>query len=347
MSRATATARRSWRGALVAGVSAVVLAGCASAHVAVGPHLTGTPSLSIEVPLQSVACTSSDACVAAGANGSSVAPSAVVQVIGPHGTWTAPSVPRTLVNSISSTSCWSSECLVGGTQRSGDTLWLVSPGSKTVTASPTPRAGKGVSALSCFASLSCAVIDTTGITGSARLSFTSDGGTSWTTPASLSWTIGVSVTVLSCTDALNCLVGATNSRHQALLEVTHDAGLTWAVRPVPSTWVSINSLTCVALRCVSLVTTATQSLVERTNTFARLWKGVALSEQASALACARLSRCAVVGQTANQAPWLATLQGKHVTSVALKYVPTPLLDVACGVTACDAIAASTVLSLRP
>jgi hypothetical protein len=347
MSRATATARRSWRVALVVAVTAVVLAGCGSAKVVVSPHLTGAPSLSIDVPLQSVACTTSGACVAAGANGSSVAPSAVVQVSGPRGVWTAPTVPATIVTSISSSACWSSECLVGGTQLSGDTLWLVSPGTTSVTRSPTPRAGKGVSALSCFASSSCAVIDTTGITGSARLSFTSDGGTTWTSPESMSWTTGMSVTALACTDATDCLVAATNSSRQAMLEVTHDGGISWTVRTVPSNWTSVNSLTCVALRCVGLVTTATQSLVERTNTFARVWSSVALSEQASALACARLSRCAVVGQTASQAPWLATLQGKHVTSVALKYVPSPLLGVACGVKVCSAIAASTVLSLRP
>lgn len=217
----------------------------------------------------------------------------------------------------------------------------------SVTATPTPRAGKGVSALSCFAAASCAVVDSTGITGSARLSFTSDAGTTWTTPELMSWTTGESVTALSCTDALNCLVGATNSNRQALLEVTHDGGMTWSVRTVPTDWISINSLTCVALRCDGLVTTATQSLVERTSTFARLWKSVALSDQANALACARLTRCAVVGQTVNQTPWLATLRGKHVTSIALKYVPSPLLDVACGVKACSAIAASTVLSLHP
>ena len=347
MSRATATARRSWRGALAVLVTAVALAGCGSAKVVVGPHLTGTPSLSIDVPLQSVACTTSGACVAAGANGSAVAPSAVVQVSGPKGIWTAPTVPSTLVNSFSSSACWNNQCLVGGVQLSGDTLWLVSPGSMSVTASPTPRAGKGVSALSCFASSSCAVVDTTGITGSARLSFTSDGGTTWTTPESMSWTAGVSVTALSCSDAMNCLVAATNSSRQALLEVTHDGGISWAVRTVPSTWISVNSLTCVALRCVGLVTTATQSLVERTNTFARVWRSVALSEQANDMACARLSPCAVVGQTASQAPWLATLLGNHVTNVALKYVPSPLLGVACGVNACSAIAASTVLSLRP
>jgi hypothetical protein len=146
---------------------------------------------------------------------------------------------------------------------------------------------------------------------------------------------------------MNCLVAATNSNRQALLEVTHDGGMTWAVRTVPTNWVSINSLSCIALRCVGLVTTATQSQVERTSTFARVWTSVALANQANALACARLTRCAVVGQTADQAPWLATLQGKHVTSVALKYVPTPLLAVACGVKACSAIAASTVLSLAP
>jgi hypothetical protein len=347
MSQATDTARKLWRRALIVCVAALVLAACGSAKVVVGPHLSGTPSLSIDVALQSVACTTSGACVAAGANGSTVAPSAVVQVSRANGVWTAPSVPSAVVTSISSASCWSSQCLVGGAQLSGDTLWLVSPSTNSVAAVTTPRAGKGVSALSCFASSSCAVVDTTGITGSDRLSFSSDAGTTWTTPETMSWTTGESVTSLSCADALNCLVAATNSSRQALLEVTHDGGVTWAVRTVPTTWISVNSLTCVALRCVGLVTTATQSQVVRTSTFARVWTSITLSEQANALACARLTRCVLVGQTTLQAPWLATLQGKHVTSIALKYVPSPFLDVACGVKTCSAIAASTVLSLRP
>lgn len=346
MSRATANTRKSWRGAVVACVAALMLAGCGTAAV-IKPHVTGTPSLSINVPLQSVACTTSGSCVAAGADGSRAAPSLVGEVRHANGVWTALEVPNTPVTTISSAACWARQCLVGGTQPSGDALWLIVPSTQSVSVSPTPHAGRGISALSCFAPSSCAMVDTTGITGGARLSFTSDGGATWTTPQPMTWTVGQSVTALSCTDALNCLVAAMNPARQVRLEVTHDAGATWTVRPVPTTWTTLTSLTCAHLQCVGLVSTTSGSLVVRTSTFARLWKNVSLANQANALACARLSRCVLVGQTASQGPWLATLKGRRVTNIALSYVPSPLIDAACGVKICAAVGVSTVLSLHP
>jgi hypothetical protein len=346
MSRATANARKSWRG-VVACVAALVLAGCGTTAVVIKPHITGTPSLSISVPLQSVACTGSGSCVAAGADGSHVAPSFVGEVRRANGLWTALRLPNTPVITISSAACWNNQCLVGGTQPSGDALWLVGPSTQSVSVSPTPHAGRGVSAVSCFAPSSCAMVDTTGITGGSRLSFTSNGGATWTTPLPMTWTVGQSVTALSCTDTLNCLVATTNPGRQALLEVTHDAGTTWTVRPVPTTWTTLTSLTCSHLQCVGLVSTTSGSLVVRTTTFARLWKSASLANQANALACTKLSRCVLVGQTAAKSPWLATLKGLRVSNIALRYVPSPLTDAACGVKICAAVGVSTVLSLHP
>jgi hypothetical protein len=36
-----------------------------------------------------------------------------------------------------------------------------------------------------------------------------------------------------------------------------------------------------------------------------------------------------------------------VTNIALSYVPSPLIDAACGVKICAAVGVSTVLSLHP
>jgi hypothetical protein len=348
MSRTSEHARAPWRSAFVVVVAALALAGCGSvAKVVAPPHLSGTPSISIEVPLQSVACTTSGACIAAGGDGANVAPSSTAEVRHADGSWSAITVPSTLSQSITSSACWSNECVIGGSQPSGDSLWIYDPATQSVATSSTPRAGRGVSALSCYAVASCAVVDTTRITGGSRLSFTSDGGTTWTTPLPLTWTVGDGVTALSCTDADNCLVAATNSNHQALLEVTHDAGATWSARTMPTTWTNLSSLTCAKLDCVALASTTGGSLFERSSTFARLWRGVKLANSANALACVRLSRCALVGQTNDQSPWLATLKGRRVANIALTYVPSALVDVACGAKTCAAIGVSTVLSLQP
>jgi hypothetical protein len=84
----------------------------------------------------------------------------------------------------------------------------------------------------------------------------------------------------------------------------------------------------------------------RSSTFTAQWTGVALHQHASALACVTFTTCVVVGENAKTAPWLATVKDKVLTSDTLRYVPTPLLGVACGSKVCAAIGVTTLLSLR-
>jgi hypothetical protein len=346
MSRVAANAAKPWRIAVVLGAAGIALASCGTTAVTT-PHVVGTPSTSIDVALQDVACTTSGSCIAVGASDSSVVPSAVAEVRHADGTWSALSVPDTLSQSIASVSCWSRECLVGGSQASLDSIWSYQQSDGSLSVATAPRAGRGVSALDCFATASCAVVDATGIAGSSRLSFTSDGATTWSSPSPMAWTVGEAVTALSCTDTLDCLVAATTSSDQVLLEATHDGGITWTQRTVPSRWRTLTSLTCAKLDCVALVNAGTSSLVARTSTFGRLWRSAELVNSASALACARLSRCVVAGATSTRGPWLATLKGLRAKTVALAYVPSPLIDAACSVKICAAVAVSTVLSFNP
>jgi hypothetical protein len=87
--------------------------------------------------------------------------------------------------------------------------------------------------------------------------------------------------------------------------------------------------------------------VVRTDTFCRVWRDVSLVGRARALACTTISRCVVVGQTTSSGSWLSTIKELRVKNVALKYVPSTLVDVACGAKVCAAIGDSTLLSLRP
>jgi hypothetical protein len=346
MSRATASATRRWRTLVVVGACAVALASCGTPHV-VTPHIIGTPSSSIDVPLGSVACTTSGSCIAVGGDASNVAPSSVAEVRHANGTWAVLTVPDTLSQSITSASCWSDGCLVGGAQSSLDSIWNYLQRGESLDVATAPHAGRGVSAIDCFASASCAVVDSTGIVGSSRLAFTSNAASTWSVPTPITWTLGDAVTALSCTDALDCLVAATTSTNQAVLEATHDGGTTWIPRTVPSTWRTLTSLTCEKLNCVALATTSTSSLIARTSTFGRVWRSASLANVANSLACVRLSRCVVAGATSSQEPWLATLKGLRATTLALKYVPSPLIDAACSVKVCAAVAPSTVLSFGP
>lgn len=346
MSRLRANTRSTWLVAVLFSASALVLSGCGSTPAVVKPHVTGTPSASIDVPLQKVACTTSGTCITVGANDSTLAPSAVGEVGHANGHWSPITLPSTLSQSVTAISCWSSQCLIGGAVAKSDSLWNYSPSDQSVSVATPPSGGSGISALDCFAKSECAMVDGTGITGASRLSFTSDGVT-WSTPVAMPWTTGDGVTALSCSDDMNCLVAATNARSHVLLEVTHDGGLTWTVRPVTSSWVTLTSLTCAALNCVALANTASSTLLVRTSTNFRLFRTVTLPDNAEALSCARLSRCVLAGQTSSKGPWLATLKGLKIHSLTLQYVPSGLIDVACGVKTCAAIGASTLLTFAP
>jgi hypothetical protein len=336
----------SWRVVVVALTAALVLAGCGSALRVGAPRVVGVPSLSILVPLSTVGCTGSDSCVALGGDGSDVAPSTFGEVRHADGSWRSLGLPAVQAGFVSSTSCWSSGCLIAGSQSSGDLLWLYDATTSSVTPTLAPAVGQSVSSLSCFGVLSCALIDTKDITNGSRLSFSDDGGATWTAPAPIPWSQSSPPSTLSCTNGLDCLaVAAPGGR--LTVEVTHDAGATWTELAVPASWTTLTSLTCVALRCVALAMTPTQSLVVRTRDFGTTWTEKPLTARASALACATLTHCVAVGHQTDNAAWLATLHNSRATTDSLEYVPTPLVDVSCGTRICAAISVSTVMALKP
>ena len=346
MSRVPVSVPRSWRVVVVALGAALMLAGCGSSPGVAVPLVLGTPSLSILVPLGAVGCTGSDSCIALGGDGAAVAPSTIAELLRANGTWTPLVLPPVQAGVVSSISCWSSGCLIGGSQSSGDLLWTYDATTHSITLTHTPTGGLSISSLDCFGVLSCALVDTTGITSGSRLSFTEDGGATWTAPVPIAWSQSSAPEPLSCTNGLDCLAVASPGA-QLSVESTSDAGATWAPLVTPTSWTALSSITCTALRCVALATTSTQSLVARTRDFGMTWTETALSARASSLACAALTRCVAVGQNADKAAWLATLHNSRATTQSLKYVPTPLVDVSCGTKVCAAISVSTVLSLKP
>jgi hypothetical protein len=141
------------------------------------------------------------------------------------------------------------------------------------------------------------------------------------------------------------VASASTSQHRLDVFITRNDGVTWTERSTPSSWTTLSSLSCNGLHCVGLATVNGTSTLVRSKTFARTWTSVSLSQQANALACVSLSSCVVVGQNAKSSPWLVTVSGRTTSPSRLRYVPTPLLDVACGSKVCAAIGYTTVLSL--
>ncbi|MBW4078734.1 MAG: hypothetical protein HIU84_09560, partial [Acidobacteria bacterium] len=294
-------------------------------------------------------------CIAVGTTGSQLVPTSVGEYRQGTGTWSSLNVPAAPSSLITSVSCWATGCLIGGIQPSGTLLWSYNASSQSVSVQNAPLGGEGVRALDCFATDSCAaLVNVASTNGSANtsasltaISFTSDGGVTWSTPSPLPWTLAETVKSASCTDTLTCMVSAVSGAGTLDVEVTHDAGVTWLARTTPSSWANLVSLHCVSLKCVGIANAATTSVVVRTSTFGRLWRVSALPVKANALACTSLSTCVVVGESASGRAWLATLSNSTYVVHPLRYVPSPLVDVACGTKTCAAIGVSTVLALRP
>jgi len=326
-------------------MAAVLLAGCNASVVTT--NVTGVPSLGLSVPLHTVACTTTGSCVALGTTGSDLAPSSVGEYRQANGTWSSLVVPSAPSSVITTASCWSTGCLVGGVQPSGAMLWNYNASSQSIDTVASAPTGQGVRALSCFGEASCAAIIDTGVDAESFLTFSADGGGSWTSRVPLAWSLDETVTDLACTDPLDCMVSAVTPANTLDLEVTHDAGATWRVRPTPSSWTSLTSLTCRALDCVGLAATSGTSTLVRTGTFGRGWRTTTLHARANALACSTIRRCVVGGQRTDGSPWLATFNDGALDVASLTYVPSPIVDVACATKVCVAIGVSTVLAMRP
>lgn len=345
MSPRPSRARRAWRALTVVAIAALVLAGCNTTPTVT--RVTGIPSIGISVPLRTVACTTTDSCIALGTTGAQLIPTSVGEYRRSNGDWSSLNVPAAPSSVITSASCWKTGCLVGGIQPSGSLVWGYNASSQSMSGRDNPANSQGIRALDCFADASCAAVVSVASTNVSAIAFTSDGGTTWSHPAPIPWTLAETVKVISCTNGLNCMVSAVSGAATLDVEVTRDAGLTWTPRVTPSTWLALTSLYCTHLRCVGIANTAHSSVVVRTSTFGRLWNATTLPVKANALACTAISKCVISAQNASGGPWLATLTGTVYVVRPLRYVPSPIVDVACGTRVCAAVGVSTVLALRP
>jgi hypothetical protein len=343
MSLAATRVRSVSRLVVVFGVGALVLASCGTTPTS-APLAQGTPAFSISVPLTNVGCTRTDVCVAVGTSSASVEPDVVGEYSTPAGRWFNLTLPTTPSPVIDASACSGTSCLLGGSGPGSDLLWLFNAKSDTVDTVTAPPGGIGIESLACN-DLLCGLIDT-GVQGDVpRLSISSDGGTEWAAPIALPWAKGDAITTLSCGSALACAIGTLSATHQFSLRATQDGGNTWTTRSTPSSWTSLRSLSCQARRCVALASEGDTSALVRSTTFTRTWSSVSLTNRGNALACTTLSSCVVAGERSDGEGWLARVDKKVVTNVKLRYVPTPLLGVACGTKVCAAIAVTTVLSI--
>lgn len=92
--------------------------------------------------------------------------------------------------------------------------------------------------------------------------------------------------------------------------------------------------------------TAGNSSILRTKTFGRIWKKVSPSNNAvTAMSCASVNACVVVGTNKKSDPWLETLRNGVLVVNKLNYVTTPFNDVACLPTKCVVVGNTNVATV--
>jgi len=334
---------RSARVLIVAAIASILLESCSptTQSLASGPTITATPTLSINDALTNAACTSTS-CIALSTSqfGSGE------QYSESSRTWTPLHLPATALQ-VSASSCWATGCLIAGSTGTSQFLWKYSSGY--VSALQSPTSFQTIQSINCFAASTCTVIGFNPSSSSLEMLYSHDAGATWTSPATLPTALSVTGKIsLSCDEANNCLVsGSSRSGSSALLFATHDAGVTWLQRTINPSWSTIHSLSCSALKCISAMTDSTgNSFVLRTNTYGRIWKKVSSSNSAvTAMSCANLSTCVVVGTNKTSGPWLETWQNGVLVVNKLNYVTTPFNDVACLPTKCVVVGNTNVATV--
>ncbi len=334
---------RSVRVLIVASIASVLLASCATTtqSLSSGPTITAIPTLSINDALTSASCTATS-CIAISTSqyGSGE------QYSESSKTWSSLRLPATAIQ-ISASSCWPTGCLIAGNTATSQFLWKYSSGF--VSTVQMPATFQTIRSIDCFADNTCAAIGFNPDTSSLDLLFSQDAGATWGSTTTLPAALSVSGTIsLSCDEASNCLVsGPSRSGPSALLYATHDAGVTWLQRSLNPSWTTVHSLSCSALKCISAMTDSTgNSFILRTKTFGRIWKKVSSSNNAiTAMSCANVSTCVVVGTNKKSGPWLETLQNGVLVVNKLNYVTTPFNDVACLPTKCVVVGNTNVATV--
>jgi len=334
---------RSARVLIVASIASILLASCSPAtqSLSSGPTITATPTLSINDTLTNAACTSTS-CIALSTSqfGSGE------QYSESSKKWTPLRLPATALQ-VSASSCWTTGCLIAGSTATSQFLWKYSSGF--VAALQPPATFQTIQSINCFAASTCAAIGFNPSSSSLEMLYSHDAGATWTSSTTLPTALSLSGKIsLACDEANNCLVsGSSRSGSSALLFATHDAGVTWLQRTLSPSWSTIHSLSCSALKCISAMTDSTgNSFILRTKTYGRIWKKVSYSNNAvTAMSCANLSTCVVVGTNKASGPWLETWQNDVLVVNKLNYVTTPFIDVACLPTKCVVVGNTNVATV--
>ncbi len=323
--------------------AALALSACGTSAPHAASVIDGVPATSISVGLSEVACTTSSVCVAAGTSSLGVGPVASAQFMTPSGHWYPLATPASATPRLDAAACTASSCLFAGSLGRTDLLWRFDATTRQLTPATPPPGGIGVKVVTCDGVVNCALIDD-GANGVPRFSFSADAGATWSSPLPMTWAAGLNVTSLRCGAMFHCLASVATST-RALVQGTIDGGLNWyPLGGAATTWTALQLSWCHHRSCVALATGSSDAIV-RTYDDGVTWATHPLHARVNSLSCISMRRCVAVGATSRGRAWLARVNGSTVTSLKLRYVPTPLVAVACGTARCGAIGVTTLVSV--
>jgi hypothetical protein len=335
--------QKSWRGVVTVLAASLLLAACGATASTITP-LVGEPSLNISVPLSVGGCDGVNVCYTVGTTGFSATPNAAGEVISHGATWHALIAPDASDTVLTASGCWRNGCLVGGSSALGDVVWLLEGVHVTVISGPS--GGRGVEAISCYQTLTCDLVDI-GTTGNVRFSSTTNGGTSWSTPLTVTTTPLVTVLAMSCDGATSCVItgttGSETNLHAFSLSV-NGATSTVSTMTMPPSWSQLTSVFCQPEHCVALaktsdgVTTVVASIDGGATWLAQTKQP---DHSPSAMACTTWRNCVAISDAPRSSGRLLVEQAGSWSDRTVHYIAGPLNSVGCGLTRCVVISNTT------
>jgi photosystem II stability/assembly factor-like uncharacterized protein len=264
--------------------------------------------------------------------------------MGGRSKWSPAATPQIAGASFTSSACWTSGCLIGGTANGGTVVLLVNPAEKVSSDGVARPPGLGISGLACTGSGRCLALVSTATT--TAVFETTDSASSWhqlsTLPERLASAAG-----LSCANAVQCVAVGSGPSGAAVV-TTRDGGRRWALAARPGGYQAFTSVGCgPALECLATVrvTAGATQLLESRNA-GQSWTALAVSVPSpGAVECATDATCLVGGGTTGGA--ISTfVRLLHERPLTLAYVPDPVVAVACATpTRCVAITPASTVSV--
>jgi len=313
---------------VVAVLAATLLAGCGTAAAPPPPDGMGYQAIAAQVALSALACEARAWCVAAGTSTTTTGAASIEVSAGGRAKWAPAATPPLPGATLTAAGCWSSGCLLGGSDPSGSIIVIVNPKHKVASTTASHPPGSGIAAIACTGPGRCLALVTATIT--TAVFRTVDSGASWSSLATLPAALAVA-TAASCANPADCVAAGTGPSGAAAAH-SSDGGARWELSTTPHGLQTFTSVTCPSARwCLATARRANgTSVLLRSTDGGAAWRAVPSPVPSpAAVACTNVPLCVVTGGSAGSGAITADVRSHRPRHLTLAYVPDPVVGVAC------------------